>query len=309
MYKGGFIGMEYSVDYSKMNLKEFLDLYKVASPEQKEEMDHFTDEIWPKESREKLAAAMIDLKEKITGVKNNLEASGIFDALTKALRETGDNKGIYSGLAIKKYCRIREISEKRLCNMLDIDKSTLYKYEKGIIDVPATKLIQISEILNVSTDLLLKRKKRELKLGYLGNNVPLFEYNYKKQEIITSNVSYALDQNLKNFKERIQVIKYEKPIHELGLPRNSILFIVDKKQIDLDAELPSDFGAFIEEKDKTGKVTEQYFSYIQKIVGKDKDYSSAVNYNFEKDGRTYTCGVGKLKEMLSKIILKAVVDF
>lgn len=303
--------MNKTSDYTKLNVKEFLDLYKTASPEQKEEMDAYFETIWPLESRKQFSNSLIETGNEITKIKNNLEASGIFDALIKTLKQINEDvpEDLYKGLAIKKYCRIREITEKRLCNMLNIDKTTLYKYERGLIDVPSSKLIQISEILNVSTDLLLRRKKRELKLGFLGDTVPLYEYNYDKKQIITSNTAYALDRNLKDFKERIQVIKYSKPIYELLLPKNCILFIVDKSRINLDLEAPEEFAAFIEEKDKSGKVTSQYFSFVQKIKGTDKDYSSAVNYNYQKDGRTYTTGVTKMKELISKVILKAVVDF
>lgn len=302
--------MENSNDYSKLNLKEFANLYETATPAQKKEMEAYLEKVWPVESRLELANAFDKVAKNVKSIVNKLVASDIFDALNISQKQINAKKPInYSGLDIKKYCRVRGITEKQFCKQLGIEKSTVYKYERGGIDVPSTKLIQISDFLNVSTDLLLKRKNRELQLGFLGDTIPLLEYDYKKQALSKTNLQYALDKNLKGLEDKVQIIKYSKPIYELSLPKNAILFIVDKKDMNFDDGISEEFAALIEEKDKAGRVTDRYFSYIQRITGTDKDYSSAVNYNYQKDGKTYTTSISKIKELVSKVILKAVIDF
>ena len=113
----------------------------------------------------------------IINVLSEIRLSLIVDNITKPQKGTG----YYQGLEIEKYRKIRQMKAKDLSEALGIDKSTLSKYSSGSIDVPASKLVEISEILNVSLDLLLKMKNRELRTGYIGKEIYLYDFDYKKK--------------------------------------------------------------------------------------------------------------------------------
>ena len=134
------------------------------------------------------------LQESVTSIQNM--AKGIAKALaaldlsTIVDRITNPKRGNehYKGLEIEKYRKIRKIKAKDLSDALGIDKSTLSKYSSGTIDVPASKVIEISEILNVSLDLLLKMKNRELRAGYIGTELYLYDFDYKKKDYVPTSI-------------------------------------------------------------------------------------------------------------------------
>ena len=254
-----------------------------------------------------LPGVISDLNETGRNVAKILSAinlAAIVESITKPKR----GNDLYHGVEIEKYRKIRKIKESALSGLLGVNKATLSKYSSGQIDIPASKAVEISEILNVSLDLLLKRKKRELKLGYIGKEAYLYDFDYKKKTYVPTSTTYALDRNLKEIADELIIIRYKKPIYELGLPRDTILFITEGSEA---ISLGTTKKAAVCILEKVGDSTIEYFSYVEPLKGKesDRDYSSAINYTYTKDGETFTCRLSKLQQMVKFVIHKAVIDF
>ena len=240
----------------------------------------------------------------VAKVLSAINLSVIVENIAKPKRGTD----LYHGVEIEKYRKIRKIKASTLSGLLGVNKATLSKYSSGQIDIPASKAVEISEILNVSLDLLLKRKKRELKLGYIGKEAYLYDFDYKKKTYVPTSTTYALDRNLKEIADKLIIIRYKKPIYELGLPRDTILFITEGSEA---ISLGTTKKAAVCIQEKAGDATVEYFSYVEPLKGKesDRDYSSAINYTYTKDGETFTCRLSKLQQMVKFVIHKAVIDF
>lgn len=240
----------------------------------------------------------------VAKVLSAINLSVIVENVAKPKRGTD----LYHGVEIEKYRKIRKIKASTLSGLLGVNKATLSKYSSGQIDIPASKAVEISEILNVSLDLLLKRKKRELKLGYIGKEAYLYDFDYKKKTYVPTSTTYALDRNLKDIADQLIIIRYKKPIYELGLPKDTILFITEGSET---ISLGTTKKAAVCIQEKVGDSTIEYFSYVEPLKGKesDRDYSSAINYTYTKDGETFTCRLSKLQQMVKFVIHKAVIDF
>ena len=245
-----------------------------------------------------------ETKKTVVKFLSTINLSSIIDSITKPKR----GLELYHGLEIEKYRKIRKMKASNLAELLGINKATLSKYSSGQIDVPASKAVEISEILNVSLDLLLKRKKRELKLGYIGRETCLYDFDYKKKTYVPTSTKYALDKNLKDIADKLIVIRHKKPIYELGLPKDTILFITPGSEA---ISLGTTNRAAVCIQEKVGDSTIEYFTYVEPLKGKesDRDYSSSINYTYTKDGETFTCRLSKLQEMVKFVIHKAVIDF
>ena len=245
-----------------------------------------------------------ETKKSITKVLSSINLSSIIDNISKPKRGTE----LYHGVEVEKYRKIRKIKASELSALLGVNKATLSKYSSGQIDIPASRAVEISEILNVSLDLLLRRKKRELKLGYIGREARLYDFDYKKKTYVPTSITYALDRNLKDIADELIIIRYKKPIYELGLPKDTILFITEGSHA---ISLGTTKRAAVCIQEKVGDSTIEYFSYVEPLKGKDsdRDYSSAINYTYTKDGETFTCRLSKLQEMVKFVIHKAVIDF
>jgi transcriptional regulator with XRE-family HTH domain len=245
-----------------------------------------------------------EAKRGIAKVLSSINLSSIIDSISKPKRGTE----LYHGVEIEKYRKIRKIKASELSALLGVNKATLSKYSSGQIDIPASKAVELSEVLNVSLDLLLKRKNRELKLGYIGRESRLYDFDYKKKTYVPTSITYALDRNLKEIVDELIIIRYKKPIYELGLPKDTILFITEGSHA---ISLGTTKRAAVCIQEQIGDSTIEYFSYVEPLKGKDsdRDYSSAINYTYTKDGETFTCRLSKLQQMVKFVIHKAVIDF
>ena len=254
-----------------------------------------------------LPGVISDLNETGRNVAKVLSAINLA-AIVESIAKPKRGNDLYHGVEIEKYRKIRKIKASTLSGLLGVNKATLSKYSSGQIDIPASKAVEISEILNVSLDLLLKRKKRELKLGYIGKEAYLYDFDYKKKTYVPTSTTYALDRNLKDIADQLIIIRYKKPIYELGLPKDTILFITEGSEA---ISLGTTKKAAVCIQEKVGDSTIEYFSYVEPLKGKesDRDYSSAINYTYTKDGETFTCRLSKLQQMVKFVIHKAVIDF
>ena len=254
-----------------------------------------------------LPGVISDLNETGRNVAKILSAINLA-AIVESIAKPKRGNDLYHGVEIEKYRKIRKIKASTLSGLLGVNKATLSKYSSGQIDIPASKAVEISEILNVSLDLLLKRKKRELKLGYIGKEAYLYDFDYKKKTYVPTSTTYALDRNLKDIADQLIIIRYKKPIYELGLPKDTILFITEGSEA---ISLGTTKKAAVCIQEKVGDSTIEYFSYVEPLKGKesDRDYSSAINYTYTKDGETFTCRLSKLQQMVKFVIHKAVIDF
>ena len=52
-----------------------------------------------------------------------------------------------------------DYSQKQIAEMLYIDQSTYSRYENGLLDIPLSILIKLSNIYNVSIDYLIDKDK------------------------------------------------------------------------------------------------------------------------------------------------------
>lgn len=251
-----------------------------------------------------VVSELSEAKKGIAKVLSSINLSSIINNISKPKRGTE----LYHGVEIEKYRRIRKIKASELSALLGVNKATLSKYSSGQIDIPASKAVVLSEVLNVSLDLLLRRKKRELKLGYIGREARLYDFDYKKKTYVPTSITYALDRNLKEIADELIIIRYKKPIYELSLPKDTILFITEGSHA---ISLGTTKRAAVCIQEKIGDSTIEYFSYVEPLKGKDsdRDYSSAINYTYTKDGETFTCRLSKLQQMVKFVIHKAVIDF
>ena len=256
------------------------------------------------DSLSKVISGLNETGRNVAKVLSAINLSAIVENIAKPKGGTD----LYHGVEIEKYRKIRKIKASTLSGLLGVNKATLSKYSSGQIDIPASKAVEISEILNVSLDLLLKRKKRELKLGYIGKEAYLYDFDYKKKTYVPTSTAYALDRNLKDIADQLIIIRYKKPIYELGLPKDTILFITEGSEA---ISLGTTKKAAVCIQEKVGDSTIEYFSYVEPLKGKesDRDYSSAINYTYTKDGETFTCRLSKLQQMVKFVIHKAVIDF
>ena len=256
------------------------------------------------DSLPEIISGLSETGRNVAKVLSAINLSVIVENIAKPKRGTD----LYHGVEIEKYRKIRKIKASTLSGLLGVNKATLSKYSSGQIDIPASKAVEISEILNVSLDLLLKRKKRELKLGYIGKEAYLYDFDYKKKTYVPTSTTYALDRNLKDIADQLIIIRYKKPIYELGLPKDTILFITEGSEA---ISLGTTKKAAVCIQEKVGDSTIEYFSYVEPLKGKDsdRDYSSAINYTYTKDGETFTCRLSKLQQKVKFVIHKAVIDF
>ena len=155
----------------------------------------------------------------------------------------------------------------------------------------------------------LEIEKREFKTGYIGKEIYLYDFDYKKKEYVPTSVAYSLDKNLEDLKDKNFIaIRHKKPIYELGLPKDTILFITEGADA-IALGTTKKVAVCIQE--KVGDMINEYFSYVEPLKSQesDKDYSSVINYTYKKDGETYVCRLSKLQKMIKFVIHKAVIDF
>ena len=63
------------------------------------------------------------------------------------------------GKKIKELRKLKKYSQQEMADLLEVKKITYFKYENGEIEVPLSKLLKISEILNVTPNDLLGFEK------------------------------------------------------------------------------------------------------------------------------------------------------
>ena len=144
---------------------------------------------------------------------------------------------------------------------------------------------------------------------YAGTELSLNDFDYKKKDYVPTSITYALDKNLKDLTDQnLIAIKYKKPIYELGLPKDTILFITEGSDA---IALGTTKKVAVCIQAKVGETTTEYFTYIEPLKSRDsdKDFSNVINYTYVKDGETYTCRLSKLHEMVKFVIHKAIIDF
>lgn len=227
-------------------------------------------------------------------------------SIVEKIAKSFSNSTTPKGIDIPKYCKLRKIKMQELSDAIGVSKTTMSRYVSGEIDMPASKALQVAEYLNVSLDLLFKRKNREMTLGYIGKEFYLHEYDYKKKEYVPTPMTYALDKNLEPLKDKnLIIIRYKKPIYELNLPNDAILFITEGSDA-IDLGTTKKIAVCIKD-----DFDDEFYTYIEPLQSEssDKDYSSVINYTYKKDGKTITVRLSKLKEMVKFVIHKAVMDF
>ncbi len=257
-----------------------------------------------KEPIQSVASTAKEINIKMAELLSRIKFS---DFLSKAIPLKDIKIPEYKGVEIERYRRLRHYKAKEIANLIGVDESTMSKYASGQIDIPSSKLLYLSTILNVSTDLLLKKDARTLKEGYLTKNIPLYQFDYKTGKPIKSSRNYLLDENLKDVKDEIKIIKYPNPIYELNLPANSIL-IVSEGNAALTNGINKRIAVHMIDKNKDGSVSE-YFSYVSPIQGENMDYSSATNYNYTRNGVQLTTNLKTIMSKVDAVIHKVIIDF
>lgn len=249
-----------------------------------------------------------DINEMTQSLKAVSKAYSEMDlvSIVEKIAKSFHNNTTPKGIDIPKYCKLRKIKMQELSDAIGVSKTTMSRYVSGEIDMPASKALQVAEYLNVSLDLLFKRKNREMTLGYIGKEFYLHEYDYKKKEYVPTPMTYALDKNLEPLKDKnLIIIRYKKPIYELNLPNDAILFITEGSDA-IDLGTTKKIAVCIKD-----DFDDEFYTYIEPLQSEssDKDYSSVINYTYKKDGKTITVRLSKLKEMVKFVIHKAVIDF
>lgn len=257
-----------------------------------------------KEPVQSIASSSKEINSKMAELLSKIKFS---DFLSKAIPLQDIKVPEYRGVEIERYRRLRHYKAKEIANLIGVEESTMSKYASGQIDIPSSKLLYLSTILNVSTDLLLKKDARTLKEGYLTKNIPLYQFDYKTGKPVKSNRNYVLDENLKDIKDEIKIVKYPNPIYELNLPANSIL-VVSEGNAALSNGINKRIAVHMVDKNKDGSVSE-YFSYVSPIQGENMDYSSAANYNYTRNGVQLTTNLKTIMSKVDAVIHKVIIDF
>ena len=97
---------------------------------------------------------------------------------------------------IKKLRKERKFTQQHLANLLNMDKSSISKYETGVA-LPEPPIIEkLSDIFNVSVDYLLGRtnnRKSSLIKGYYKNNKVEIEINERKVNLTQKEIQDLID--------------------------------------------------------------------------------------------------------------------
>ena len=277
------------------NLQQAIEIIKPAVKKLDESID-------AKVSLDEVTTPIQSSVKKIQDALNSLKLSDFL----KQIEESVADIPTYQGVEIERYRKLRHIQLKEICERMELNKSTLNKYQKGQLDIPASKLIMLSYILNVSVDLLLKKEKRTLSVGKLTKDVPLYQFDYSKKIFQRTSLKYAMDNSVKDYIDDLYVVRFPKPIYELNLPANTTLFLT-KGSGAIKESFHHRIAVYM--KDTENATDQEFFSYIEEIQGKNKSYSSSTNFNYVKDGRTYTTSLKHLQESVIFVIHKAVIDF
>lgn len=114
--------------------------------------------------------------------------------VTKPIEDERPKQNSTIGEKIDYIRRNRDVKQEELAQELDIDRQTLIRYETGKTQIPIKKLVQISKILNVSTDYLLGLNDTETYdiednainkiIGLSPKAIKILKYHKKLRDIV-----------------------------------------------------------------------------------------------------------------------------
>jgi len=242
-------------------------------------------------------------------IKGNVERA--IEPLLDSLKEIDINSEdfVYKGLNLDPYLWRKHMTRTRLSSLLGISRTTLYLYEKARQPIKVQVLMEISYILNVSTDLLLKKSKRTLADDYITNEIPLYESTDNLENFNRTSLSFYLDQGLNTELNELYALKLKSKVEELGLPVGSVIILTSDIRC-LRSGLNKPLRVIINsevERNGNEKSVPPYFSLVTPLNDETGDYSKNTSYNYTKNGMVYTTKISKLKKMVEYIILKAIV--
>ena len=116
-----------------------------------------------------------------------------------------DLSNIMLGKLMKNYRESRNISVTQLAKMVSKSKSTISKYESGVITPDIVTLIEICNALNINLNDLLPQtinSNKNTTLNNLFKSSKLYFYYYTQDHLVTSVAELSKDSNAKNISVR-----------------------------------------------------------------------------------------------------------
>lgn len=116
-----------------------------------------------------------------------------------------DLSNIMLGKLMKNYRESRNISVTQLAKMVSKSKSTISKYESGVITPDIVTLIEICNALNINLNDLLPQtinSNKNTTLNNLFKSSKLYFYYYTQDHLVTSVAELSMDSDVKNISVR-----------------------------------------------------------------------------------------------------------
>lgn len=214
-------------------------------------------------------------------------------------------KSEYHGIEVESFLkRISPTAEiKQLCQYTGITPSAMSKYISGESDIPGSKLIRISNALEVSSDLILKQKSLTDNVRFVDDKIKLYKFNSATGDIMIENQEYNLTSELPILDNYTQIVRFPEPLKFLGLKENSILVI--SKDVNLLDKLERPRIACLYDWRKH----QYFFAKIMRQKDRDGNYIDNNRFDYFDGVERRSCGKREMKEMFKFFVLKGFVDY
>lgn len=269
---------------------KFNEWFDSLSEEEKEQVFNNTKNISKKiiNSANELQSVIEPLGEELAGT-----LTSISDAAKEYKTCFSDKKyeGLDIDLVLNKYNKILSVND--ICRTIGVKPSSMSKYVKGTTEIPADKLIKLSDVTGISIDMLLKQKERKIEPDEISSELVINEFDFENKKSIPTEEAFDFLSNLPRDTRFLKFYRFNKPMSLYGKEVMPI-YIVDRsiKNKTIDGKDP--FVAMINYQGRT---------MVKKL------YPSGRRYGFMHNDNMIYFSKTELKENLTGIILKTIIDF
>ena len=288
----------------KKEEKEILENQK-ASEKLRNRIDEYLDSL-PEEERERiinnisnaltpLVEASRQLNETAEKVSTALEPalSSMIERVRNYDASFSEAKyvGVDLDLVLKQFNGVLSIDD--ICHITGIKPSAMSKYVHNRAVIPADKLLAISDVTGVSTDLLLKQKERTLKDGFVGADVELVDLDISTMKTTKTGEIFDLSHNLPKNLIATRAYRITQKINLYGIELSPI-FIVDESY-----ENPLFYG-----NDPFLAIVKVKGTHVVRQVQRIKR-----NFFIMVENKFVPMTIEELKQNISGVIVKIIFDF
>lgn len=180
-----------------------------------------------------------------------------------------------------------------ICRASGISPSSMTKYVKGTTEIPAEKLIVLSDISGISIDMLLKQKRRKLDANFVTEDLSICEFNLETKEMEIAKEKFNILSKIPNKSSFLKFYRFAQPVQLFGMEVRPI-YIVDTSW---------DNPALYEGVPFVGLISLDGQTTVKQISPIGRQYGiqtiKGIRYFTKTD----------LKDMLKGIILKTIIDY